>query len=64
MIMDGGWEDHLHWGYLGEHVLVAGLRLDSAWSFFLASVFTIFICASERSAILPYFRATLVTFRL
>ncbi|KAI1793055.1 hypothetical protein LXA43DRAFT_1092970 [Ganoderma leucocontextum] len=49
MMMDGGWEDHLHWGYLGEHVLVAGLHLDSSWSFFLASLLTIFICASERT---------------
>ncbi|PIL31319.1 hypothetical protein GSI_06017 [Ganoderma sinense ZZ0214-1] len=48
MIMNGGWEDHLHWGYLGEHVLVAGLHLDSAWSFFLASLLTICICFSER----------------
>ncbi len=61
MIMDGGWEDHLHWGYLGEHVLVAGLRLDSAWSFFLASLFTIFVCASERSGVPHNFHATIQT---
>ena len=59
MMMDGGWEDHLHWGYLGEHVLVAGLHLDSAWSFFLASILTIFICASERSALPLQLRATI-----
>ena len=59
MMMDGGWEDHLHWGYLGEHVLVAGLHLDSAWSFFLASILTIFICASERSAPSLQLRATI-----
>ena len=53
MIMDGGWEDHLHWGYLGEHVLVAGLHLDSARSFFFACLLTIFICGSERSVFPP-----------
>ncbi|KAI0640130.1 hypothetical protein C8Q77DRAFT_1084819 [Trametes polyzona] len=47
-MMDGGWEDHLHWRFLGEHVLVYGLRLDSAWSFFVASCLTACICLSER----------------
>ncbi|KAI0713106.1 hypothetical protein C8T65DRAFT_645493 [Cerioporus squamosus] len=47
-MMEGGWEDHLHFGLLGEHVLVAGLHLDSAWSFFVASILTIFVCLSER----------------
>ncbi|KAI0830885.1 hypothetical protein BC628DRAFT_1416372 [Trametes gibbosa] len=46
--MDGGWEDHLHWKFLGEHVLVFGLRLDSPWSFFVASCLTACICLSER----------------
>ncbi|TBU46128.1 hypothetical protein BD309DRAFT_999290 [Dichomitus squalens] len=48
MMMDGGWEDHLHFGFLGEHVLVDGLHLDSAPSFFIASLLTIVICTSER----------------
>ncbi|EIW64467.1 uncharacterized protein TRAVEDRAFT_111620 [Trametes versicolor FP-101664 SS1] len=43
-----GWTDHLHWRFLGEHVLVFGLRLDSAWSFFVASCLTAVICFSER----------------
>ncbi|KAH9932080.1 uncharacterized protein BXZ73DRAFT_90016 [Epithele typhae] len=43
-----GWEDHLHWGLLSEHVLVAGLKLDSGWSFFVASLLTIAVCVSER----------------
>ena len=47
-MMDGGWEDHLHFDLLGEHVLVDGLHLDSAWSFFIASILTIVICVSER----------------
>ncbi|KAI8990650.1 hypothetical protein BD414DRAFT_484360 [Trametes punicea] len=47
-MMDGGWEDHLHWSFLGEHVLVDGLQLDSGWSFFVASCMTVCICFSER----------------
>ncbi|TFK89875.1 hypothetical protein K466DRAFT_597407 [Polyporus arcularius HHB13444] len=47
-MMEGGWQDHLHFGLLGEHVLVAGLHLDSSWTFFVASILTIFICLSER----------------
>ena len=50
-MMDGGWEDHLHFGFLGEHVLVAGLHLDSTSSFFVASLLTIVICVSERCAV-------------
>ncbi|KAH9854279.1 hypothetical protein C2E23DRAFT_858456 [Lenzites betulinus] len=47
-MMEGGWEDHLHWKFLGEHVLVFGLRLDSPWSFFVASCLTACVCLSER----------------
>ncbi|KAH9897684.1 hypothetical protein C8Q73DRAFT_682163 [Cubamyces lactineus] len=47
-MMDGGWEDHLHWSFLGEHVLVDGLHLDSGWSFFVACCLTACICFSER----------------
>ncbi|KAI0778849.1 hypothetical protein BD413DRAFT_632318 [Trametes elegans] len=46
--MESGWKDHLHWGFLGGHVLVDGLRLDSGWSFFVASCLTACICFSER----------------
>ena len=49
-MMDGGWEDHLHFGFLGEHVLVAGLHIDSVSSFFVASLLTVVICVSERCA--------------
>ena len=47
-MMDGGWEDHLHFGLLGEHVLIAGLTLDSGWSFAAASILTVCICVAER----------------
>ncbi|KAI0673835.1 hypothetical protein C8Q78DRAFT_1019283 [Trametes maxima] len=47
-MMDGGWQDHLHWTFLGEHVLVAGLHLDSGREFFIASCLTACICFSER----------------
>ncbi|KAI0354666.1 hypothetical protein OH77DRAFT_1404565 [Trametes cingulata] len=46
--MEGGWKDHLHWNFGGEHVLVYGLHLDSAWSFFVACCLTACICFSER----------------
>ncbi|KAI0800594.1 hypothetical protein C8Q74DRAFT_1237410 [Fomes fomentarius] len=48
--MNGGWEDRrfLHFGLFGEHVLVYGLHLDSAGTFFLASCLVILICLSER----------------
>ncbi|KAI0652569.1 hypothetical protein C8Q79DRAFT_1020757 [Trametes meyenii] len=46
--MEGGWQDHLHWIFLGEHVLVAGLHLDTGRDFFIASCLTACICFSER----------------
>lgn len=51
--MMDGWTDHLHWRFLGEHVLVFGLRLDSAWAFFVASCLTAAICFSERCVSFP-----------
>ncbi|KAI0756405.1 hypothetical protein C8Q80DRAFT_1264467 [Daedaleopsis nitida] len=48
MKMESGWQDHLHFGLFGEHVLIDGLHLDSAWSFFLAASLTVSICVSER----------------
>ena len=47
-VMEGRWKNRLHFNLLGENVLVDGLHLDSAWSFFLASCLTVFICSSER----------------
>lgn len=47
-MMQGGWEDHLHFELLGEHVLLDGLHLDSGWSFLVASFLAVAICVSER----------------
>jgi len=48
MNMSGGWQDYLHWSLLSEHVLVPHLQLQSAWTFTLASLLTVFVCLSER----------------
>lgn len=48
--MDGGWQDHLHFSLLGEHVLFPGLHLDSWWRFIEACVLTVVICVCERYA--------------
>lgn len=47
MQMDG-WQDHLHFGLFGEHVLFSALHLDSWRHFIEACILTIVICASER----------------
>ncbi|KZT73297.1 hypothetical protein DAEQUDRAFT_662615 [Daedalea quercina L-15889] len=44
-----GWQDHLHFTFLGEHVLLPSLHLDSLWKFTVASALSIIICLSERS---------------
>ncbi|KAI0275269.1 hypothetical protein BC834DRAFT_41495 [Gloeopeniophorella convolvens] len=49
MKMDGGWEDHLHTSFYGEHVLFPGLLLTSFGTFVTASAITILICLAERS---------------
>ncbi|KAI0348225.1 hypothetical protein BDW22DRAFT_1321114 [Trametopsis cervina] len=46
--MDGGWEDHLHFELLGEHVLFPSLHLDSASQFIQACILTVVICVAER----------------
>jgi len=43
-----GWQDHLHFDLLGEHVLFPALHLDSAWHFIEAGVLTIVVCVLER----------------
>ncbi|TFK56873.1 hypothetical protein OE88DRAFT_65969 [Heliocybe sulcata] len=43
-----GWEDRLHFQYLGEHVLFGSLVLNSFAHFLLASCLTFFLCISER----------------
>ena len=43
--MDGGWEDHLHFSLLGEHVLFPSLHLDSARRVVEAAILTFVICA-------------------
>jgi len=48
MQMDG-WTDHLHIALFGEHVLFPWLRLDSAWHFIVASIFTAALCLIERA---------------
>ncbi|KAI0931633.1 hypothetical protein AcW2_000478 [Taiwanofungus camphoratus] len=47
MKMDG-WTDHLHFSFLGEHVLFPHLHLDSFRKFTIASLLAVFICATER----------------
>ncbi|TDL26342.1 hypothetical protein BD410DRAFT_783373 [Rickenella mellea] len=47
MDMDG-WQDRLHFSFLGEHVLFGELRLRSYYSFLVASVLTFAICLFER----------------
>ncbi|PCH34287.1 hypothetical protein WOLCODRAFT_148351 [Wolfiporia cocos MD-104 SS10] len=49
MKMDGsGWKDHLHFAFLGEHVLLPNLHIDSLWKFLVASILAICVCSSER----------------
>ncbi|KAI0094386.1 hypothetical protein BDY19DRAFT_16695 [Irpex rosettiformis] len=50
MKMDSGegWQDHLHFSLLGEHVLFPSLHLDSARRLVEAAVLTVVICATER----------------
>lgn len=47
MKMDG-WQDHLHFSLLGEHVLFPGLRLESPSHFVVASFLTVLLCLFER----------------
>lgn len=44
-----GWQDHLHFEFLGEHVLFPGLHLDSGWHFLAASLLTVALCFLERA---------------
>ncbi|KZT08783.1 uncharacterized protein LAESUDRAFT_735893 [Laetiporus sulphureus 93-53] len=43
-----GWRDHLHFSFLGEHVLLPNLHVDSLWKFVIASILAIVVCATER----------------
>ncbi|KAF9245885.1 hypothetical protein BU15DRAFT_40579 [Melanogaster broomeanus] len=43
-----GWVDYLHVGFLGEHILLSSLRLQSLWTFLLSSVVISAVCLSER----------------
>lgn len=47
MQMDG-WEDYLHVSLRGEHVLFAGLRLDTPASFIVATFVSVLVCITER----------------
>ncbi|KAH9950940.1 hypothetical protein B0H21DRAFT_409082 [Amylocystis lapponica] len=42
------WKDHMHFSFLGEHVLFPSLHVESAWTFIVASLLTVLICLSER----------------
>jgi hypothetical protein len=46
--MDGGWVDYVHFSFLGEHILLSSLRLNTIWEFFLGVLLTSVICLSER----------------
>jgi len=48
MKMDG-WQDRLHTSFLGEHFLFGSLRLESTWTFLIASLLTVCFCLSERA---------------
>lgn len=43
-----GWKDHLHFAFLGEHVLFPNLHIDSLAKFAVASFVAIFVCITER----------------
>ncbi|KAG2755403.1 hypothetical protein P692DRAFT_20716288 [Suillus brevipes Sb2] len=47
--MDGGWVDYVHFSFLGEHILLSSLRLNTIWEFFFGVLLTSVICLSERS---------------
>jgi len=44
-----GWEDFLHFSFLGEHVLFEDLPLNSFINFFWGSLLTVLLCLAERS---------------
>jgi hypothetical protein len=63
MHMDG-WEDFLHFSFLGEHVLFEILPLNSITNFFWGSLLTILICLAERYFLLSnsrHARCNLIT---
>ncbi|KAF8572715.1 hypothetical protein K439DRAFT_1640475 [Ramaria rubella] len=43
-----GWRDILHFDFHGEHVLFSSLRLNSGFTFILASLLTVALCALEK----------------
>ncbi|KAG1784223.1 hypothetical protein EV702DRAFT_42415 [Suillus placidus] len=43
-----GWVDYVHFSFLGEHILLSSLRLNTVWEFFLGVLLTSVICLSER----------------
>lgn len=47
-MMDGGWVDYVHFSFLGEHILLSSLRLNTIWEFFFGVLLTSVICLSER----------------
>jgi len=48
MHMDG-WEDFLHFSFLGEHILLQTLPLNSFANFFWGALLTVLLCLAERS---------------
>ncbi|KAG1810173.1 uncharacterized protein HD556DRAFT_1318506 [Suillus plorans] len=47
-IMMDGWVDYVHFSFIGEHILLSSLRLNTVWEFFLGVLLTSVICLSER----------------
>jgi len=44
-----GWEDFLHFSFLGEHILLETLPLNSFANFFWGTLLTVLLCLAERS---------------
>ena len=51
MHMDG-WEDFLHFSFLGEHILLETLPLNSFANFFWGTLLTVLLCLAERYLII------------
>lgn len=59
MHMDG-WEDYLHFSFLGEHILVKTLPLNSFANFIWGTLLTVLLCLIERYLVIIYRRRSLI----
>lgn len=59
MHMDG-WEDYLHFSFLGEHILVKTLPLNSFANFIWGTLLTVVLCLIERYLVIIYRRRSLI----